>query len=77
MKKGEIALVTISPPYGFGAAETKRDLAVVPSNSTLIYELELVSFTRVRFEMLSFTMVRIDQNGFFFLAFCLIIRLNV
>ncbi|KAH7447367.1 hypothetical protein KP509_01G103500 [Ceratopteris richardii] len=46
MKKGEIALITIAPEYGFGAVEVARDLAVVPPNSTLTYEVELVSFTK-------------------------------
>ncbi|MCO5564326.1 hypothetical protein L7F22_017986 [Adiantum nelumboides] len=46
MKKGEIASITITPEYGFGAVETKRDLAVVPPNSTLVYEVELVSFAK-------------------------------
>lgn len=46
MKKGEIASITITPEYGFGAVETKRDLAVVPPNSTLVYEVELVSFMK-------------------------------
>lgn len=46
MKKGEIASVTVTPEYGFGAVETKRDLAVVPPNSTLVYEVELISFTK-------------------------------
>ena len=47
MKKGEVAVVRISPEYGFGGAETKRDLGTVPPNSTLIYELELVEFSKV------------------------------
>lgn len=47
MKKGEVALVTISPEHGFGDVETKGDLAVVPPNSTLVYELELVDFVKV------------------------------
>lgn len=47
MKKGEVAVVRISPEYGFGGAETKRDLATVPPNSALIYELELVEFSKV------------------------------
>ena len=53
MKKGEIALITISPLYGFGATETKRDLAIVPADSTLVYELELISFTRVKSQLLN------------------------
>lgn len=46
MNKGEVALVTIPPEYGFGDVETKRALAVVPPNSTLIYEVELVEFEK-------------------------------
>ena len=47
MKKKEHALVTIAPEYGFGKEEVKRDLATVPPNSTLIYEIELVEFVKV------------------------------
>jgi hypothetical protein len=47
MKKEEHALVTIAPEYGFGGEETKRDLATVPANSKLIYEIELVQFVKV------------------------------
>ncbi|KAG2580128.1 70 kDa peptidyl-prolyl isomerase-like [Panicum virgatum] len=46
MKKGEVALVTIPPEYAFGSVESKQDLAVVPPNSTVIYEVELVSFVK-------------------------------
>ncbi|KAJ8748170.1 hypothetical protein K2173_000578 [Erythroxylum novogranatense] len=46
MKKGEVAILTIAPQYAFGASETKHDLAVVPPNSTLHYEVELVSFVK-------------------------------
>ncbi|CAL9098374.1 unnamed protein product [Musa textilis] len=46
MKKGEIALVTIPPEYVFLSTESKQDLAVVPANSTVIYEVELVSFVK-------------------------------
>jgi FK506-binding protein 4/5 len=46
MKKKEHALVTIAPEYGFGSAETKRDLATVPANSTLTYDIELVDFVK-------------------------------
>ncbi|XP_078432419.1 70 kDa peptidyl-prolyl isomerase-like [Wolffia australiana] len=46
MKKGEIALVTISPEYAFSAAGSPQDLAVVPPNSTVFYEVELVSFVK-------------------------------
>ncbi|KAL5232564.1 hypothetical protein ABZP36_031340 [Zizania latifolia] len=46
MKKSEVALVTIPPEYAFGSTESKQDLAVVPPNSTVIYEIELVSFVK-------------------------------
>jgi FK506-binding protein 4/5 len=47
MKKGEIALVTIPPEYAFGSTESKQDLAVIPPNSSVVYEVELVSFVKV------------------------------
>lgn len=48
MKKGEVALLTIAPEYAFGSSESKQDLAVVPPNSTVYYEVEMVSFEKVR-----------------------------
>jgi hypothetical protein len=47
MKKGEIALARIPPQHAFGPTETKHDLASVPPNSTVFYEVELVSFEKV------------------------------
>ncbi|PON95529.1 Peptidyl-prolyl cis-trans isomerase, FKBP-type [Trema orientale] len=44
MKKGEVALVTIHPEYGFGSSESPQDMVVVPANSTIYYEVELLSF---------------------------------
>lgn len=46
MKKGEYAVVTIPPEHAFGSSESKQDLAVVPPNSTVVYEVELVSFVK-------------------------------
>ncbi|XP_059660064.1 peptidyl-prolyl cis-trans isomerase FKBP62 [Cornus florida] len=46
MKKGEVALVTIAPEYAYGSLESKQELAVVPPNSTVFYEVELVSFEK-------------------------------
>lgn len=47
MKKGEVALVTIAPEYAYFSTESTQDLAVVPPNSTVNYEVELVSFEKV------------------------------
>ncbi|KAL9237859.1 hypothetical protein vseg_012357 [Gypsophila vaccaria] len=46
MKKGEVALLTIQPEYAFGAAGSTQELAAVPSNATIYYDIELVSFTK-------------------------------
>ncbi|XP_078156328.1 70 kDa peptidyl-prolyl isomerase-like [Carex rostrata] len=46
MKKGEVALVTIPPEHAFSSNESKQDMAVVPPNSTVYYEVELVSFDK-------------------------------
>eukprot|EP00475_Leptophrys_vorax_P037536 TRINITY_DN64850_c0_g1_i1.p1 TRINITY_DN64850_c0_g1~~TRINITY_DN64850_c0_g1_i1.p1 ORF type:complete len:607 (+),score=130.93 TRINITY_DN64850_c0_g1_i1:152-1972(+) len=46
MKKGETALVTVAPEYGFGAEEKALEKGVVPPNSTLEYEITLVSFDK-------------------------------
>jgi len=46
MKKGELALLTIAPEYAFGSSELQQELAVVPPNSTVCYEIELVSFDK-------------------------------
>lgn len=46
MKKNEVALLTIAPEYAFGSTESPQELAVVPPNSTVHYEVELVSFEK-------------------------------
>ncbi|KAE8677603.1 Peptidyl-prolyl cis-trans isomerase FKBP65 [Hibiscus syriacus] len=46
MKKGEHALIAIRPEYTFGSSESQKELAVVPANSTVYYEVELVSFVK-------------------------------
>lgn len=48
MKKGEIAIVTVKPEYGFESNAVKCDLASVPPNSTLIYEVEMLQLTRAK-----------------------------
>lgn len=47
MKKGEVALVTIDPEYAFGSNESQQELAVVPPNSTVTYEVDLLTFDKV------------------------------
>ncbi|PWA88994.1 70 kDa peptidyl-prolyl isomerase [Artemisia annua] len=46
MKKGEVALVTIAPEYAFGPNGSEQELAVVPPNATVTYEIELNSFIK-------------------------------
>lgn len=46
MKKGELGLVTVPPEFGYKDQEHKADLATVPPNSTLLYEVELVEFEK-------------------------------
>ncbi|XP_047069821.1 peptidyl-prolyl cis-trans isomerase FKBP62-like [Lolium rigidum] len=46
MKKGEVALVKIPPELAFGSTETKGELTLLPPNSTVFYEVELVSFEK-------------------------------
>lgn len=46
MSKGEKALLTIHSDYGFGAVEMRKDLAVVPPSSNLVYEIEMLDFIK-------------------------------
>ncbi|XP_059634219.1 peptidyl-prolyl cis-trans isomerase FKBP62-like isoform X3 [Cornus florida] len=46
MKKGERAILTIDPEYGFGSIEAKCDLALVPPCSTIVYEVEMLDFMK-------------------------------
>uniref|UniRef100_A0ACD5Z275 Uncharacterized protein n=1 Tax=Avena sativa TaxID=4498 RepID=A0ACD5Z275_AVESA len=46
MKKGEVAFLTIAPEHAYGSDETQQDLAVVPPNTTVYYDVELVSFEK-------------------------------
>ncbi|KAI3470072.1 hypothetical protein Pfo_026735 [Paulownia fortunei] len=46
MKKGEVALIIIQPEYAFGQYESPQELAVVPGNSAVYYEVEMVSFVK-------------------------------
>ncbi|KAG6387543.1 hypothetical protein SASPL_152735 [Salvia splendens] len=48
MKKGEVSLViiVIQPEYAFGQSGSTQELAVVPGNSAVHYEVEMVSFVK-------------------------------
>ncbi|ESQ29577.1 hypothetical protein EUTSA_v10024088mg [Eutrema salsugineum] len=46
MKRGEKAVLTISPEYGFGNVEVQRDLAKVPQCAVLTYEVEMLDFVK-------------------------------
>lgn len=47
MKKGEVAILTIPPECAYGSSGSQQELAQIPPNSTLYYEIELVSFVKV------------------------------
>lgn len=47
MKKGERAVLTVHPDYGFGRVEVRRDLAVVPPGSNVTYEVEMLECIKV------------------------------
>ncbi|KAJ0113628.1 hypothetical protein Patl1_01517 [Pistacia atlantica] len=63
MKKNEVALLTIAPEYAFGSSESKQDLAVVPPNSTVYYEVELVSFAKEKESWDMNTQEKIEAAG--------------
>ncbi|KAK9068705.1 hypothetical protein SSX86_012820 [Deinandra increscens subsp. villosa] len=46
MKKGEVSLLTIHPEYAFGLTESHQESATVPANSTVYYDVELISFEK-------------------------------
>lgn len=47
MKKGEVSTLTIHPEYAFGSTESHQESAIVPANSTVYYDVELISFGKV------------------------------
>ncbi|XP_024162746.1 peptidyl-prolyl cis-trans isomerase FKBP62 isoform X4 [Rosa chinensis] len=48
MKMGEQAILTIHPDFGFGSVEIRRDLAVVPPSSNIVFEVEMLDFIKER-----------------------------
>lgn len=63
MKKGEHALITIQPEYAFGSSESQQELAVVPANSTVCYEVEMVSFVKEKESWDMNTQEKIEAAG--------------
>ncbi|KAL5542796.1 hypothetical protein UlMin_010506 [Ulmus minor] len=63
MRKGEVAEVTIHPEYAFGSSESQQDLAVVPANSTVYYEVKLVSFVMAKESWDMNTQEKIEAAG--------------
>ncbi|KAJ6319613.1 hypothetical protein OIU78_015095 [Salix suchowensis] len=63
MKKGEVALVTIQPEYAFGRSESQQDLATVPDNATVYYEVEMISFTKEKESWDMNTQEKIEAAG--------------
>ncbi|XP_009613898.1 peptidyl-prolyl cis-trans isomerase FKBP62-like isoform X2 [Nicotiana tomentosiformis] len=64
MKKGEHAIVTAKPDYGFGNTEVKRDLAMVPPCSTIVFEVEMLEFTKEKdpWEMNKHERIQVSQR---------------
>lgn len=48
MKKGERAILTVHPDFGFGSVEVRQDLAVVPPSSNIVFEVEMLDFIKER-----------------------------
>ncbi|CAN4090806.1 unnamed protein product [Withania somnifera] len=63
MKKGEIALITIQPEYAFGASDSPQELAVVPANSIVYYDVEMVSFVKEKESWDMSTQEKIEAAG--------------
>ncbi|XP_024966315.1 peptidyl-prolyl cis-trans isomerase FKBP62-like isoform X2 [Cynara cardunculus var. scolymus] len=63
MKKGEVAFLTIKPEYAFGSTESKQELAAVPPNATVNYEIELVSFIKEKESWDMNTQEKIEAAG--------------
>ncbi|XWS47180.1 hypothetical protein CRYUN_Cryun14cG0131200 [Craigia yunnanensis] len=63
MKKGEVAQLTIAPEYAFGSSESQQELALVPPNSTVYYEVELVSFVKEKESWDMNTQEKIEAAG--------------
>ncbi|KAG6680622.1 hypothetical protein I3842_13G051900 [Carya illinoinensis] len=63
MKKGEIALLTVAPEYAYGSSQSQQELAVVPPNSIVYYEVELVSVDKEKESWDMNTQEKIEAAG--------------
>lgn len=63
MKKGEVALLIIAPEYAFGSSQSQQELAVIPPNSTVYYEVELVSYEKEKESWDMNTQEKIEAAG--------------
>ncbi|MED6186535.1 70 kDa peptidyl-prolyl isomerase [Stylosanthes scabra] len=63
MKKGEVALVTIHPEYAYGPSGSTQESATIPPNSTVYYEVELVSFVKEKESWDLNTLEKIEAAG--------------
>lgn len=63
MKKAEISLITIHPEYAFGANDSPQELAIVPGNSIVYFEVEMVSFVKEKESWDMNTQEKIEAAG--------------
>ncbi|KAJ0876454.1 putative peptidylprolyl isomerase [Helianthus annuus] len=63
MKKGEVSLLTIHPEYAFGSTESHQEFATVPANSTVCYDVELISFEKEKDLWELTTQEKIEASG--------------
>ncbi|XP_024983028.1 peptidyl-prolyl cis-trans isomerase FKBP62-like [Cynara cardunculus var. scolymus] len=63
MKKGEVALLTIHPEYAFGSIESHQESATIPANSTVHYNVELISFEKEKDSWELSTPEKIETSG--------------
>ncbi|MFS7989033.1 putative peptidylprolyl isomerase [Helianthus anomalus] len=63
MKKGEVSLLTIHPEYAFGSTESHQEFSTVPANSTVYYDVELISFEKEKDLWELTTQEKIEASG--------------
>ncbi|KAI3743138.1 hypothetical protein L1987_60841 [Smallanthus sonchifolius] len=63
MKKGEVSVLTIHPEYAFGSTESHQESSTVPANSTVYYDVELISFEKEKDLWELTTQEKIETSG--------------